>query len=218
MAIRKRLRGFARRFLGRDERVTPTPATAPRAPAEPGSAPLHLETDDDDDETINVEVDSALVADWIQEARALLFVDIREVHEMEAGHIRDAWLLPMGDVPDGKDDLPRGPELVVYCAAGARSYGVAHFLREQGFTAWSMVGGIGSWLAQGGDQVVPPTERDFHPAQRVRLTAAAAARVSAPAGPATIQEIRDVEGATVYTVAVAGVRLGALGAADLEAD
>ncbi len=221
MAIRKRLKGLARRLLGKDQ-GTPAPAAnpAPRstpAPARPAPvSTLNLETDDDDDESINVEVDSALVADWIEEGKPVLFVDIREVHEMETGHIEHAWLMPMGEVPERKDELPRDRDLVLYCAAGARSYGVAHHLREQGLTAWSMVGGIGSWLAQGGDQLVPPKSGPFRPMDSVRLTPAAGERLSLARDPTTIQEIRLDADAPVYTVGIDGQRVGELSADDLE--
>jgi rhodanese-related sulfurtransferase len=223
MAIRKRLKGLAKRLLGRESDDGPVAAPAPARPAAaprpaPAAAPrvLHLETDDDDDESINVEVDSALVADWIDEGKSPLFVDIREIHEMEAGHIEHAWLMPMGDVPDRRDELPRERDLIIYCAQGARSYGVAHHLREQGLTAWSMVGGMGSWLALGGDQVIAPPGRAFRPVDDVRLTAEAAKRLSLGRDAATVQEIRQEDGAVVYCVAIGSERVGGLAADDLE--
>lgn len=221
MAIRKRLKGFAKRLLGRNEDAPatapapPKPRAAAPKPSQPEPAPaLHLDTDED--ESVDVECDSALVADWIAAGKELLFVDIREIHEIEAGHIEHAHLLPMGDVEERQDELPTDRELVIYCAAGARSYGVAHYLREHGFTAWSMVGGFGSWLACGGDQVIPPRERAFRPVDEVQLTPDAAGRLGlSPDATGTIQEIRDVDGAAAYTIFLGGARVPNLSPDDL---
>jgi rhodanese-related sulfurtransferase len=56
----------------------------------------------------------------------------------------------MNSVPGRLDALPQDKVIVLYCAAGVRSFGVAHYLREQGYPeAWSLVGGIGAWLETG---------------------------------------------------------------------
>jgi rhodanese-related sulfurtransferase len=81
-----------------------------------------------------------------------LLLDIREPGEMASGVAAGAILLPMDLVPHHLDRLPRDRDITVYCAAGARSWGVAHWLREQGFgRAWSLAGGVGA----AGPMVVP---------------------------------------------------------------
>jgi rhodanese-related sulfurtransferase len=45
---------------------------------------------------------------------------------------------------------------VVYCAAGMRSYGVTHWLREQGWTdAWSLSSGLHG-AVEAGFEIVRP--------------------------------------------------------------
>ena len=74
-----------------------------------------------------------------------LFLDIREPGELASGVAVGALLIPMDLVPHMLDRLPRDRPITVYCAAGARSWGVAHWLREQGFPqAVSLSGGIGA--------------------------------------------------------------------------
>ena len=42
--------------------------------------------------------------------------------------------------------FPKDRPIVLYCAAGARSFGMAHFMRERGFSdAWSLTGGVAEW-------------------------------------------------------------------------
>jgi len=94
-------------------------------------------------------------------------VDVREPGEYATGVAEGALLLPMDLVPHHLDRLPPDRVLTVYCAAGARSAGVAHWLREQGFPrAVSLAGGV-SAVRYGGIAVrVPP---GVVPGTRVRV-------------------------------------------------
>jgi rhodanese-related sulfurtransferase len=219
MAIRKNLKGLANRLLGRSSHDNSAPSPSAEKQRQTATAPareLVLETEDAEDDSVDVEVDSALVADWINEGRDLLFVDIREVVEMQRGHVDGAHLLPMSEIQERVDELPSGRDLIVYCAAGARSYGVAHYLREQGRLSFSLVGGMGSWLALGGEQVVPPRDSPFRPVDLVRLTDAAAARLGRGATSGTIQEIRQTDGGPRFSIYASGELLSELAAEDLE--
>lgn len=73
-----------------------------------------------------------------------LLLDIREPGELAGGVAEGAMLLPMDLVPHHVGDLPRDRPITVYCAAGARSLGVAHWLRQRGLAAVSLAGGIGA--------------------------------------------------------------------------
>lgn len=85
-----------------------------------------------------------------------LFLDIREPYEVAGGHVAGALIIPMNQVPGRLAEIPRDRTLIVYCAAGVRSYGVTHWLREQGYAdSWSLVGGIYAWIDQGGELVTP---------------------------------------------------------------
>ena len=85
-----------------------------------------------------------------------LLLDIREPGEMAGGVAQGAMLLPMDMVPHHLDRLPRDRPITIYCAAGVRSFGVAHWLREQGFPgAVSLVGGLSTLLHDGHPVEVP---------------------------------------------------------------
>ena len=214
------IRRIARRLLrgGRTARTT----TPPRPSAPAAAAPPIL-----DEEEPEVEVDGEGVAAWVRGGREVVFVDIREPHEINHGHIAGAILLPMNQVPARLSEISAGRTVVVYCAAGARSFGVAHYLRENGREdAWSLVGGIGAWIEQDADAwMSPPYGARFKLTAPARLTAAAAARLGR-AGAAipragTIQEARKVDGILQYVLGIAdpagGVeRIEGLSEADLE--
>lgn len=109
-----------------------------------------------------------------------LLLDVREPGEYASGVAEGALLLPMDAVPHHLLDLPRDRPITVYCAAGARSAGVAHWLREQGFTgAVSLSGGIGA-LRYGGNPVAVPA--GLRPGSRVTLADDASAD-GVPLGP-----------------------------------
>lgn len=71
-----------------------------------------------------------------------LLLDIREPAELAGGVAEGALLLPMDCVPHQLGELDPAVPITVYCAAGARSLGVAHYLRENGFHAVSLESGI----------------------------------------------------------------------------
>jgi rhodanese-related sulfurtransferase len=85
-------------------------------------------------------------------------LDVRELYEWRQVSIPGALHIPMNDTPWRLDELPREREIVVFCAHGNRSYGVAGYLMalcagfaiEQGFRARSLAGGITQWHRQGG--------------------------------------------------------------------
>jgi rhodanese-related sulfurtransferase len=75
-------------------------------------------------------------------------LDIREPGELAQGVADGALCVPMDAVPHTLERLRAVGPVTVYCAAGARSFGVAHWLREQGVEAWSLVGGLGAVRAE----------------------------------------------------------------------
>lgn len=77
-----------------------------------------------------------------------VLVDVREAHEHHADHI-GGRLIPFGylDVRAFELDDVRDREIVVYCASGGRSARGAQMLRERGFRALSLRGGMEAWNA-----------------------------------------------------------------------
>ena len=138
------IRDRLRRLLGR-ERAAP-PSVAPARPPAPPPEEIEVQLEIEGDE-LKRKVDSGLEP---------LFVDIREPYEVAGGHVAGALIIPMNQVPARLAEIPRDRTLIVYCAAGVRSYGVTHWLREQGYAdTWSLVGGIYAWIDQGGELVTP---------------------------------------------------------------
>ena len=90
----------------------------------------------------------ARAAKTLVDAGALL-LDVREADEWDTGHASGASWLPMGQVRDRQDELPRDRRIVVVCRSGGRSAAVTESLRAWGFDAVNLAGGMCAWSAAG---------------------------------------------------------------------
>lgn len=78
--------------------------------------------------------------------RAHTVLDIREPDEVAICVLPDSVVVPMQQVPDALESLPRDAPLVVLCHHGMRSAMVTNYLRGNGFdNAWNLRGGIDAW-------------------------------------------------------------------------
>lgn len=84
------------------------------------------------------------------------FLDVREPFEWDAGHVEGSLHIPMGQMEDRWEEVPREGRVVVVCHLGQRSALVANFLRQQGVDAHNLEGGLDAWAADGFDLVVDP--------------------------------------------------------------
>jgi adenylyltransferase/sulfurtransferase len=77
-----------------------------------------------------------------------LLIDVREPAEHEQAAIPGAVLVPLGTVFDGSAlaHLPRDTQIVVHCQVGGRSLTAASILRDAGFDAVNVEGGIQAWM------------------------------------------------------------------------
>ncbi len=176
---------------------------AKKAEAAQGDSRTLFVTEQAAESKINLEVDSGLVSDWMEEGE-LLFLDVREVTELLDGHLDGALLMPQDAVERRYQEIKKDQKTVIYCMSGARSLQVATLLRARGYgDIWSMTGGFGSWVAQGGDYVTPPAEAPLRLTQSVRLSSRGRKRLSREeAVHGTVQEINGEDKGLRYTIAV----------------
>ncbi|WP_131744653.1 rhodanese-like domain-containing protein [Frankia sp. Cppng1_Ct_nod] len=79
----------------------------------------------------------------------LLLLDVREPDEWDAGHIAGAVHIPMGELLDRLDEVPRERDVVVVCRSGQRSAAVTAYLHRSGWQARNLNGGMIAWNAAG---------------------------------------------------------------------
>jgi rhodanese-related sulfurtransferase len=77
-------------------------------------------------------------------------LDVRQPEEWAQFHIPGATLIPLGDLPNRLNEVPRDREVVVVCRSGNRSASGRDILLKAGFArVTSMAGGVTQWQAQG---------------------------------------------------------------------
>ena len=78
-----------------------------------------------------------------------LLLDVREYDEWMAGHAPNALHIAMSGLPDRLGELARDRRIICVCRSGNRSARVTAWLRQQGFDAANMVGGMTAWASHG---------------------------------------------------------------------
>lgn len=144
MKKRRLLKAGVRKLLGRGK---------PASPASPPVVEASETMQEEVDEMPDVEVGDELLVEWLSDDEETVLLDIREPMETRSGTAKGALVIPMNSVPSRLEELPeKNTRLLVYCAAGVRSFGVTHWLREQGWEdSWSVVSGFAGVLAAGGE-------------------------------------------------------------------
>jgi NADPH-dependent 2,4-dienoyl-CoA reductase/sulfur reductase-like enzyme/rhodanese-related sulfurtransferase len=69
-------------------------------------------------------------------------LDVREPLEFAAGHIDDAVNIPLGQLRARLGELPRDRQVLLCCGVGQRAYYAVRLLRQRGFDACVLSGGM----------------------------------------------------------------------------
>ena len=78
-----------------------------------------------------------------------VLLDVREHSELTICRIEGALHIPMDEVPERHEALPRDAPLIVFCHHGMRSLNVVQCLEATGFNnVLNMAGGIHAWAAE----------------------------------------------------------------------
>ena len=97
-------------------------------------------------ESAGYDIDVHALAGMRTDGSAHTVLDIREPVEVAICAIEDSVSIPMQQVPQRLEALPREHPLIIVCHHGARSAKVTEFLRNSGFdNAWNLDGGIDAW-------------------------------------------------------------------------
>jgi rhodanese-related sulfurtransferase len=115
------------------------PAAAPVAPAAAGDAAAA---------ELPVTIDVTTAND-LRGRDDVILLDVREDYEFNNGHVPGAAWIPLGELPNRLDELPKDKTIVAVCRSGNRSGQATELLRQQGFDAHNMQGGMLAWQAAG---------------------------------------------------------------------
>ncbi len=81
---------------------------------------------------------------------AKLIVDVRTPKEFGTGQIPGAVNIPVDDLRERLDELPRDKEILAYCGVGLRGYLACRILSQNGFRCRNLTGGMTTYKAAAG--------------------------------------------------------------------
>lgn len=77
-------------------------------------------------------------------------LDVREPSEWQENHIPGATLIPLAELANRVNEVPKDQQVVVVCRSGNRSQQGRDILRQAGFEqVTSMAGGMNQWMSSG---------------------------------------------------------------------
>ena len=74
-----------------------------------------------------------------------LVLDVRSIEERQAFHIGGDHVA-LAELSETLSSLSKDKTIICYCQSGVRSLQAAQYLRDAGFTAYSLAGGLAQWL------------------------------------------------------------------------
>jgi rhodanese-related sulfurtransferase len=97
---------------------------------------------------VNVSVQQAKT--MIDSNPSLVVLDVRNQSEYDAGHIRNAMLIPVWNLTQNLDELNMSDSILVYCETGTRSAEASVILVGNNFSQiFNMNGGMDAWAQAG---------------------------------------------------------------------
>jgi len=95
------------------------------------------------------EISLSELRDAIQRGDNLFLLDVREPHELAISRLPNVVEIPLGQVPDRVDEIPRDADIIVICRTGGRSGRVTEYLHSVGYErVRNMVGGMNGWATE----------------------------------------------------------------------
>jgi sulfur-carrier protein adenylyltransferase/sulfurtransferase len=111
-------------------------------------APHHRATDEPAECPLELSVTEARHL-LLSAPETTMLIDVREPYEMEICRLAGTQHIPLRQIPERLDSLPRDRHILILCHSGGRSLRVTEFLRASGFPAVSNVaGGIDAWAKE----------------------------------------------------------------------
>lgn len=91
------------------------------------------------------EITAREVQQTMEQGEKLNLIDVREVDEVEAGHIPGIIHIPLGLLEFRLHELNRGESYIMVCRSGGRSARATQLLESHGFNVTNMTGGMLAW-------------------------------------------------------------------------
>lgn len=84
-------------------------------------------------------------------ATSRLVIDVRNRSEWEVGHMPGATLIPLPELIDRLDEVPKDVDILLHCYSGGRSAIASSVLKSRGYErVTNLIGGFSAWIGMGG--------------------------------------------------------------------
>ena len=94
------------------------------------------------------EISTQEVQQRLENGEQLNLIDVREVAEVNEGHIPGITNIPLGLLEFRMHELDKNKPYIMVCRSSARSGQATAFLTAQGYDATNMVGGMLAWQGE----------------------------------------------------------------------
>lgn len=84
----------------------------------------------------------------LSSGETLHLIDVREVDEVQAGHIPGIKHIPLGLLEFRMHELDKKTPYIMVCRSGGRSGQATAFLESQGYNVTNMSGGMLEWTGK----------------------------------------------------------------------
>jgi len=85
----------------------------------------------------------------LQKDSRVYLLDVRTAGEYFQVRLDGAHLIPIGQLLQRVDELPKDRPILVYCTVGARSSQVVNYLARQGYPeVYNLRGGLSAWMVR----------------------------------------------------------------------
>ena len=84
----------------------------------------------------------------LEAGEAIKLIDVREVDEVEAGHIPGIIHIPLGLLEFKMNELDKNEPYIMVCRSGGRSGQATAFLESHGYDVMNMAGGMLAWTGE----------------------------------------------------------------------
>jgi len=91
------------------------------------------------------EIEVEELAEMRAEGRDVTLLDVRTPEEYEIAHLDDTRLIPLHELADRLGELDTTERFVVLCHYGPRSLRATQMLRDMGYEAVNLAGGLDAW-------------------------------------------------------------------------
>ena len=96
------------------------------------------------------------------EAGDVTLIDVRPADEFAAGHLAGAVSVPLADLPQRLNELPKRREVIAYCRGPYCVFAVTavELLRQRGYRVRRLLEGVSGWRRHGYPVDEPPAARE----------------------------------------------------------